>query len=425
MKNKYTFLFAFALFLFSFTESSAQCNGLRYRDFTFGQDSVVSNVVYGSNQSYSNATTSLKLDIYFPKNDTATSRPLIIMAHGGNFLGGSKTGGDVLQLCHDLCKMGYVVASIDYRVGMTNFPFPGPDSTDATESVMRAVHDGRAAVRFFRKDFANGNSYGIDTSNIYFAGVSAGGFIGLHIAYLDEPSEFPSWADTTGQYGLHGGIEGLSGNPGYPSNVRGVINICGALGDTAWIHPGDEPACLLHGDQDNTVPYGSDIIVLLGSYPLLGVDGSYSIADKLNQYGIENCFETYEGQDHVPHVGNAAYYDTTLNVMRNFLVHFICGDPLNCAYNNPISVNELPQLSPLVNIYPNPASSSVTIDLSRLAKPATTIDLVDYMGRVITQQAPSGASRTEINTANLAPGIYLIRISGEDFMYTSSIVVAH
>jgi hypothetical protein len=308
---------------------------------------------------------------------------------------------------------------------MTNFPFPGPDSTDATESVMRAVQDGRAAVRFFRKDFANGNSYGIDTSNIYFAGVSAGGFIGLHIAYLDQPSEFPSWADTTNQYGMHGGIEGLSGNQGYPSNVRGVINICGALGDTAWITPGDEPACLLHGDADNTVPYGSDLIVLLGSYPLLQVDGSYSIAARLNQYGIENCFETYEGQDHVPHVGNAAYYDTTLNVMRNFLVHFVCGDPLNCAYNNPISVNELPQLSPLVSIYPNPANSSLSVDLSRLATPAVSVQLVDYMGRIVMNEALSGTDKLQLNTANLAPGLYLLRISGADYMYTYSVVVSH
>lgn len=425
MKKIYSAFFAVAAFLGAATESAAQCNGTRYRDMTFAQDSTISNITYGSNQSFNNGAITLKLDVHMPKGDTAMSRPLIIMAHGGNFLGGSKTGVDVIQLCNDLSRMGYVVASIDYRVGMTNFPFPGPDSTDATEAVMRAVHDARAAVRFFRKDYAQGNTYRIDTSNIYFAGVSAGGFMALHVAYLDEAAEFPAWADTTNQYGLHGGVEGLSGNPGYPSNVRAVINICGALGDTAWIDPNEEPACLLHGDQDGTVPYGSALITLLGSYPLLQVDGSYSVAARLNQLGIENCFETYEGQDHTPHVGNAAYYDTTLNVMRNFLVHFVCGDPLNCTYNNPIGISEMQALPSLIGLYPNPAHDLLTLDLSRLATDPVSVQLIDATGRTVKQIPVSGFRTMQIETGNLPAGLYMVRVSGQDYQYTRALVIAH
>lgn len=424
MKKIYAPLFAAAM-LFTGIAASAQCNGTRYRDITFAQDSATTNIVYGSNQSITNSTITLKLDVHMPKGDTASSRPLIILAHGGNFLGGSKSGGDVVQLCNDLSRMGYVVASIDYRVGMTNFPFPGPDSTDATEAVMRAVHDARAAVRFFRKDYALGNTYRIDTSNIYFAGVSAGGFMALHVAYLDEANEFPAWADTTNQYGLHGGIEGNSGNAGYPSNVRGVINICGALGDTAWIDPGEEPACLLHGNADGTVPYGSAIIVLLGSYPLLQVDGSFSVAAKLDELGIENCFETYEGQDHVPHVGSAQYYDTTLNVMRNFLVHYVCGDPLNCGYNNPIGIRENSTLPSLISVYPNPANADVRIDLSRLATVPVSVQLIDYTGRVAKEIALSGNATAIVNTAELSSGLYMIRVSGEEYQYTTPLVITH
>jgi para-nitrobenzyl esterase len=422
MKKTYTFLIA--LLALSFTDLSAQCSGTRYRDLTFAQDSIISNVVYGSNTTFNGANFTLKLDVHMPKGDNAPLRPLIILAHGGNFLGGSKTGPDVIQLCNDLSRMGYVVASVEYRVGMTNFPFPGPDSTDATESVMRSVHDMRAAVRFFRKDVVtNGNLYRIDTANIFAAGVSAGGFMALHIAYLDEETEFPSWADTTGQYGLHGGIEGQSGNPGYSSNVRGVINLCGALGDTAWIHTGDEPACLLHGNADGTVPYGSATIVLLGTYPLLGVDGSHSIDARLTQMNVEHCFETHEGQDHVPHVGNAQYYDTTLNVMRNFLVHYICGDPLNCVYNNPIGVNELNTLPSLIVVYPNPTTTNLQVDLSRLAIAPNTVVLVDAMGRTVKTIALNGESRLNIETENLPAGLYMLRIAGDEYMYSTSVII--
>lgn len=424
MKNVYVSLIAAATLLLSANDAAAQCSGNRYRDFVFTQDSVTSNITYGSNVSMSNGNVTLRLDVHMPKGDNAMNRPLIIMAHGGNFLGGSKTGGDVLQLCNDLSLMGYVVASIDYRVGMTNFPFPGPDSSDATESVLRASHDAKAAIRFFYKDvITNGNLYRIDTNNIYFAGVSAGGFMALNMAYLDQMSEFPSWADTTGQYGLHGGIEGQSGNAGYSSKVKAVLNLCGALGDSAWIDAGSPPACLLHGDADGTVPYGSAIITLLGTYPLLQVDGSYPIAARLNQLGIENCFETYEGQDHVPHVGNAAYYDTTLNIMRNFLVHYVCNDPLNCTFNNPIGMNELPQMGSLINIYPNPASTEVHIDLSRLAQLPEQVQVIDFTGRVVAET--NNVNRFDFEVTNYPAGLYMVRVKGDGYLYTKTIVVTH
>ncbi|MEO5644513.1 MAG: T9SS type A sorting domain-containing protein [Bacteroidia bacterium] len=403
------------------------CNGLRFRDFMF-QDSTVSNVVYGSNRSYTNAVTSLKLDVHMPMMDAATERPLIILIHGGNFLGGSKSATDVLQLSKDFAKMGYVVASIDYRVGMTNFPLGQPDSVDAAGSVIRAVHDGKAAVRFFKKDFiTNGNHYGIDTSNIFVMGVSAGAITALHMAYMDDVSEFPFYADTANHYGLGGSLEGISGNPGYSSTFRGVIGICGALGDTSWIAPGDMPAMFFHGDQDNTVPYGSAIIYLLGTYPLLQVDGSSSVAIRLNNLGIENCMETYEGQDHVPEVGTSAaalaYYDTTLVISRNFLVHYLCGDQLNCSYSNPVSVNNLSPLSSLIEIYPNPATTNFTVNLERLAGENFSIELFDAMGKMVDSKTGLGNERVVMNSEQLSPGIYIIKVNvGESFYLLKQIV---
>jgi para-nitrobenzyl esterase len=402
---------------------NAQCTGLRYRDIMF-DDTTISNVTYGSNVTMSNAAATLRMDIWMPKNDTVTNRPLIIIAHGGNFLGGSKSGTDVIQFCNDFADMGYVVASIDYRVGMTNFPFPGPDSTDATEAVIRAVHDAKASVRFFKENYSvGGNTYGIDTSNIFFMGVSAGGFMALQVAYLDEESEFPSWADTTGQYGLHGGTEGLSGHPGYSSNVRGIINVAGALGDTAYIHPGDEPALLFHGDADGTVPYGSAMIVLLGSYPLLEVDGSWSIDARLTQMGVEHCFETYEGQDHVPHVGNALYYDTTLAITRNFLVHYVCGDPLDCSYSNPIGVNETQPIPSVLDVYPNPAEEELNVNTSRLAGTDYTVELYNSQGQLVSTQPADADGITTINTSSLPAGMYMMSVKNAESVWTKVVVV--
>jgi poly(3-hydroxybutyrate) depolymerase len=420
MKKIYSSILLLCLAFAAFAQTTP-CDGLRFRDFRF-QDSTVSNIVYGSNVNFNNVLTTLKLDVHLPKMDTAVHRPLIIMIHGGNFLGGTKTGTDVLQMSKDLAKMGYVVASIDYRVGMTNFPLGTPDSVDAAGSVIRAVHDGKAAIRFFKKDVAtNGNQYGIDTSNIYVVGVSAGAITALHMAYMDNMSEFPLYADTTNHYGLNGGLEGLSGNPGYSSSFRGVIDICGAIGDSSWIAPGDMPAMLFHGDQDQTVPYGSDIIYLVGTYPLLQVDGSASIAVRLQNLGIEHCFETYEGQDHVPEVGTSAtalaYYDTTLVITRNFLVHFVCGDPMDCSYSNPVAVNNLAPLPSLISVYPNPANTNFTIDIQRLAGESFRLEIFDATGRMMESKTGLGNEKIEVNTSDYAKGIYIIKIDDGQSVY--------
>jgi para-nitrobenzyl esterase len=400
---------------------NAQCAGERYFNYVFPANPIVtSNVTYGSNVKSNGATESLELDIYEPNGDSLTPvRPLVLIAHGGSFVGGSKTGTDVVPICKDLAKLGYVAVAIEYRLGMTNFPIPGPDSSDATEAVMRGVHDGRAAVRYFRKLAAvdSTNIYRIDTNNIFFAGVSAGGFIALQMAYLDEVSEIPSFIDMAGQPGLTGGLQGNSGNPGYSSEVKAIINMCGALGDTAWMKAGDEPIINFHGTNDGTVPYGSDLITLLGFYPLLKIDGSFSVNDKAVQLGIPSCFEIYEGQDHVPATTNAAYYDTTIVKIRTFLNHFVCGSPLSCVYNGSIvnavgagveeSVNVVNQWS----IYPNPANNNLMVDLRKFESQKLCISIFNAIGEEVLSLNNLQAKQENIDITNLSSGLYQVIVS--------------
>lgn len=426
MKKIYSLFIAAGLISASTIQTQAQCAGSRYHDFVFpATPTPTSNVSYGSNVKSNGTTQNLLLDIYEPVGDVATMRPLVIVAHGGSFIGGSKTGTDVVPICKDLARLGYVAVSIEYRVGMTRFPFPGPDSTDAAPAVVRGVHDARAAVRFFRKNAAvGGNTYRIDPNNIYMLGVSAGGFIALQTAYMDDINELPPYIDTVAQPGIQGGIQGLSGNPGYSSDVTAVVNICGAVGDTAWIHPGDEPVLNFHGTNDNTVPYGSAMITLSGVWPIMQVDGSYSINARVNQMGIENCFEIYEGQDHTPHVSSAAYYDTTLTITRNFLEHFTCGIPLNCNYTTApaVGINELAVAAEDIDIYPNPANSSFVIDLTAFASNSISIEMYDVVGKKVRSINSTKAIKYSIDKENLQSGIYFLKITSKGKSITKKVI---
>lgn len=395
--------------------TQAQCDGSRYLNYIFNDVQVTSDVTYGENLKFDGTNQVLLCDVYEPAGDNASNRAAVIVAHGGFFLSGSKTGPDVVPVCQRLARMGYVAISIQYRLG---FPVTTNLAGPMTEAVMRGVQDGKAAVRFLRKTTAvEGNPFNIDPNEIYMAGSSAGGYIALHMAYLDEISEIPSFVNTSNP-GLAGELEGVSGNPGYPSDVKAIVNICGAIGDTAWIHAGDEPALLFHGTNDQTVPFGSDMQYAFGIAPVLEVDGSSSIHEKMNEVGIEHCFEIYEGLGHVPHSTNAAILDTTMSIMSNFLAHHICSIPLDCSYRTiSVGTEELSLEEANLLVYPNPANSTLFIASEDIKQ----IEVYNLTGKLV---------KTEFNTnrievSNLPNGLYVFRLSTSSGKTNKTVLIQH
>ena len=404
-----------ALSLFSASVVSAQCDGNRYLNYIFNEFQVTSNVEYGQNVKYDGTSQTLLCDIYEPVGDNISNRAAVIVAHGGFFLSGSKTGPDVVPICQRLAKMGYVAISIQYRLGINvTANLAGP----MTEAVMRGVQDGKAAVRFLRKTAAvDGNPYNIDPNEIYMAGSSAGGYIALHMAYLDEMAELPAFVNTSNP-GLTGELEGESGHAGYPSDVKAIVNICGAIGDTAWIKPGDEPALLFHGTNDQTVPYGSAMQYAFGIAPVLEVDGSSSINEKMNQVGLEHCFEIYEGLDHVPHASNAAILDTTMSIMSNFLAHHICNISLDCSYRTiSVGTDELTEREQSSVVYPNPANSHVFVGSNDIKQ----IEIYNMTGELVSTEFNTNG----MNVSNLPNGLYVFRLTTSKGKTNKPILIQH
>jgi len=414
MKKLYA---AFVLLIVALSASAqviVDCNSNRYDEEVFASFDTTNNVVYGSNVNYQGANTTLTMDIYEPSGDTAAFRPLIVWVHGGSFVAGSKLDNDVVGLCQNFAKRGYVCVSIDYRLGIT-FPF---NQANATNAVFRGVQDMKAAVRYFRQDAATTNTYRIDPDMIFGGGSSAGAFCALHLAYLDQPSELPSTIDTT----VLGGMEGNSGNPGYSSDVRAIINLCGALGDTTWMLPGDEPVCSMHGTADGTVPYDTQMLYLLGAFPIMVVNGSYSVNEHAMLIGNEQSMYTYYGADHVPYSSSTAYMDTTVRFVSNFLYRQMgCTprDPLPEAntWNN-VSVGEV-QINNALEIYPNPACSQFTVISSKFAN--GTIEIFNLVGeKIYTDKFNSGL---KIESNQFPKGIYFVRLTNSQQQFTKKLIV--
>jgi poly(3-hydroxybutyrate) depolymerase len=403
---------AFAtLFALSFAETTmAQCDGSRYLIPIFNEVNVESDIPYGANLNSASEMQELLLDVYTPTGDTETNRPLIILAHGGSFVAGSKTGTDVVPLANDFAQLGYVTASIQYRLGATD---PGqflPTPVSVTKAVWRAVHDARAAIRFFRKSVEEeGNPYGIDPDRIFLAGVSAGGFIALHTGFLNSEDEIPQEIDADAP-GLEGGIEGNTGNAGYSSEVTAIINIAGAIGDTAWMQASETPVLSFHGDADGTVPYGSETLVYLGFINLIEVDGSSSVHARAENLGLKNCFETHEGFDHVPHVTNASIYDTTFVKSRNWLFHFVCEEELNCTYGPAVITSaDEPLAGQQALVFPNPATTSARINFGLSEGLTRHVRMFNATGQLVKDFGVVTNQILDVPRGELPAGLYLIQ----------------
>lgn len=414
--------------------AQSPCSTGRYATDVFSNFTTTSDIVYGQNSSYTGANTSLKLDVYQPTGDTETNRPLLIFVHGGSFIGGSKTDGDMVAMCQRFAKKGYVTASIDYRLGF--FPF---DSANAVKAVVRATQDLRAAIRFFYKDKQTTNTYKIDTTHIYIGGSSAGAITALHVGYLNEECEISDYLSSSTITQL-GGLEGTSGNPGYSSTVHGILNGCGALARYSWLEAGDVPVASVHGTNDGTVKYNRGIVN--PGVPLMYLDGSRMIHERACAVGVENQFYTFLGAPHVPYAGNTAYMDTTVNFFRDFLVKQLgCTDALLQPENSPAQgvslypinycdgtpVNEVCAASSGISeetifnalIYPNPATSLVHIIPNVEGK--YSVELIDNSGRIIVSKTiENEICKLDLNDVH--SGNYFIRVTSGKSVYTEFLI---
>ena len=160
MKKLFFTLF-FLTVIFSAIAQNPTCDGNRYKNFAFGAIDSTINVQYGQNYTMNNVLDTLLMDIYQPKSDVATKRPLIIIIHGGGFTSGTKEFYS--SLCRYFAYKGFVTATINYRL----IDVPLVDSLTITEAMIKAMSDAKAAIRFFVEDAATNNTYKIDTNNIF------------------------------------------------------------------------------------------------------------------------------------------------------------------------------------------------------------------------------------------------------------------
>ena len=264
-------------------------NQQRYNSQIFQNTIVSEDVRYGVNVTLGGATTGLSMDIYQPENDTEVNRPLVVLAHGGSYISGDKK--DLSELATFLAKAGYVVASINYRLLDVS-----PSQLNFKKVVINSVADMKASVRFFTKDAATTNLYKTDSTKVFIGGYSAGAITALHTVYVNNETELTTIGGQTfvDYVNSKGGLDGMSGNENYSSDIKGVINISGALFNSNFINSNEASLYSYHGTDDSVVPF------LQGNVNGTGIiaDGSGILHPHAISIGLKSELNTVQDGKH-------------------------------------------------------------------------------------------------------------------------------
>ncbi len=288
--------------------------GTRYVDDLFGEVDEIFDVKYGENAGLIGTTRDLTLTVFQPQGDVETSRPALVLAHGGAFVSGTKLS--IRELCEAYAKKGYVAITIDYR--LINDPSVN-DSVAFSEGVVLTLGDMKAAIRFIRNDAQTVNTYGIDPDMIFAGGVSAGAVMANHVGFMDETDDIPDYL--LEHINTHGGFEGNSNDIDVSSEVSGVISFSGSLFREDWIDSNDPPVFFVHEELDPIVPCGyeaSDVF----PFAILA-HGACNLHDKAQDIGIESEFIFFDGLDtHVEYLQDENA-ESVINSSAEFLASII------------------------------------------------------------------------------------------------------
>lgn len=362
---------------------------------------------YGNAMRFNGATDSLRLNLFKPTGDGQQQRPMVIAIHGGGFSAGNRN--ELNDYCTTLASMGWACATLSYRLGFYGTGLLDPpyahDPNEIRRAAYRAMQDTKGAIRYLKGRSAQDST---STTNVLLVGFSAGSFAAMHAAYLDRLEEKPAAANAIGQvqHGFNffprpdlGPVEGTLNLGSHDASVLGVVNIFGALLDTAYIEGPNDPALYsYHQTLDPVVgcglqrPYWGIGLGVPDNYPW--VHGSCSIDTRVQGLGFapgRYRFTLHNDNAHEVHDPVAILLET-LQWMRD----------LFCTLTSTRA--ELPPAH--IRVQPNPSTGTLTVDIR--GQGPLAFEVRDGMGRLV-HAGNLLNDGTALDLAHLPNGLYLLR----------------
>jgi hypothetical protein len=417
-----TLLFTLILLLIglnaSFSQFNYVCTGQRFKDSIFSNAQIRrdSYLIYAFAKNDTGVLQSLVLNIHYPLStaDTFAKRPLVILIHGGGFITGSLNTMDFY--CKEYAKMGYVAATISYRLGWN---CPAADICTNCKgqphrlynAVYRASQDARAATRYLA---VNAQKYRIDTGKIFIGGVSSGAIAALTAAYWTQKD-----ADRycgTNMKNTEGGLDTLGNSLIVSYTYKGVINGEGAIDSDTSLQGKTIPIISFHDELDCIVPFDTGRIYSCCTQNFISLVGSSIIHERLSKKeGVYS--ELHYVKNSIRH-----YSYPPIQVVKKsacFMHRVMCGEKgMSFSDTSVLSrptclktgLNDLNNISNFIDIFPNPSTDILSIRINKSINYAF-IQIKDITGRLILEKTIITDLTELIEWRNLKQGMYICDIS--------------
>ena len=240
----------------------------------------------------------LEMDLYTPIDSLNTPHPFLLFIHGGGFYLGDKSDTTTMIICKHFASMGYITASINYRMGF----LPSRKEIERTEYM--ALQDAHAAMRYI---LATDSNHTINQNQLFLGGSSAGSMIALNLAFMtnnDKPS-IATGKKRNRRFPDLGSIESSGNEYTNVFSFRAIANLWGAMSDLDLMKGSKAEIISFHGDADNIVPYDfgypfSDISERLGKRLVGAMFGSSAIHKRALRIGLRSELITFHGLSHAP-----------------------------------------------------------------------------------------------------------------------------
>ena len=369
--------------------------------FSIAQIDSTFDLTYGSALNWQNSNEDLKLDIYYPSinQDNLSERPFVLIIHGGSFLIGDKA--DWRFVCREFAKRGFVVATINYRLG-----YDDNESNGLKKAIYRAHQDASASIRFI---IQNQDLYKIDTSALFIGGGSAGAYTSLNVIYTSQQEWEYTYPDISN---LLGDLDNSGNLFNHSYKFKGVFNNWGSTVGAFIEHENMLPMISFHGELDDIVDVDTTLNGVYGSRKIHEVLLKKNICSDLTikTDGGHVIYSDKEGS--IFRVGRASCFFKSIfcdNCTDFYSTNYI---PSNCSETNSLlEKNETKHYS----IYPNPFNANLNIN--NLVGNESII-LSNYLG----QQLYVGQNISEVNTKELNKGIYFLTISSQNRKETFKLI---
>ena len=258
----------------------------------------------------------LDMDIYLPKNDTLDKRPLLMLIHGGAFFIGDKATEAYQKWCTHFASLGYVCASINYRMGFR------PSSKAIQRTAYQATQDAHAAMRYL---MAKKDIYRIDPENLFVGGASAGSITAINLAYMRNENR-PEATYSSFMTEDLGDIEDSGNDYSEDFKIKAIANMWGSVFDLEMLENSNASIISFHGDEDAVLPYRFGYpFSALGEFQKVFFDemyGSYYIDQKAKELGIRSELHTFYGEGHTLHLDENRNLNDNFYTIQNEMVDF-------------------------------------------------------------------------------------------------------